>query len=231
MLILIDKTALRMVAAAGSRKWINLVSYVDFPNVESIIVDSLEGKTWSVLDADQMGTLYTNMSGQPAPAYGDCITQLSAYAETWPAYPKSEAALEVEAEAIFQAEETAKTPEDRADDAKQSAAIQRAAHQETIALVEAANTALSPEQKAQADASSPAPAEKAPRAASEPPARPQQGATKKIWDIADELLMVTGSVGNIKMFRTEVISRAKAQGLNEGTAATQFGKWKASKGL
>ena len=232
MHILIDKTQLRMVAAAGTRKWINLVSYVDFPGIDAVVVDSMEGRTWSALTREQVSALYTNMSGQPAPEYSEAIQQLAAYAGTWPPYPKSEAALEVEAEAIWQAEQAGKTDADRVAEAAQQTAQQREAHQATIIAAEQlhnlapGNEGSKPMQEASRSAE---------QAAAKPPtsaqARPQQGATKKIWDIADDLLAVTGTIGNVKAFRKEVIDRAKALGLNEGTAATQFGKWKATKGL
>ena len=228
MLILIDKEALKMVAAAGSRKWINLVAYVDFPNIAATIVDSQEARSWTTLDREQMATLYTNMSGQPAPEYSECIQQLSGYAETWPPYVKSEKALEVEAERIYQEEQAEKTDADLKAEAEQAHQGQLNALQATIKAVEAANAGLHPEQKAQAAADRPKPAEKAP---TEPAPRPQQGATKKIWDIADDLLAAHGTIGNIKEFRKTVIERAEAMGLNGGTAATQFGHWKRNKGL
>lgn len=228
MMILIDKEALRMVAAAATREQIRLAAYVDFPNVHAIFVDSEEARTWSLLDRQQMTTLFTNMSGQAAPDYAECIQQLSAYAKSWPAYPKSKEQLEVEAEAIYQAEEAEKTPADRAKEAKQAEARMQETHQAVIDMVSAANTALSPAEKAQAADERPQAAEKPSTA---PQERPRQGQTKKIWDIADDLLSVTGSVGNIKEFRKEVIARAEAMGLNAGTAATQFGHWKRDKGI
>lgn len=231
MHILIDKGSWRMIAAAGTRKWANLVAYVDYPQADVLIVDSQERRTWSSISPENMAKLYSNMSGQQAPEYGECISQLSAYAETWPAYPKSEHTLEVQAEEIWQAEQADKTAEDRVADAKQDLAIQQEAHQATITMAEKANAALSPEEKANAAASRSQPAEKASRSASEPQARPQQGATKKIWDIADDLLAAHGTIGDIKSFRKQVIERAKTQSLNEGTAATQFGHWKRAKGI
>lgn len=232
MLILIDRDELKMVAAATNRKWINLIGYTDFPGKQLVVVDSLEGKAWTVLDETEMSTLYTNMSGQPAPGYADAIVQLRSYADTWPPYSKSEAQLEKEAEAIYAAEqaEQADDPQLQSDALREGAAIQREAHQATIAAVEAANASLSPEQRAEAAASAPTSAPKE-KKASEGVIVPRQGITKKIWEIADDLLAVTGSVGNIKEFRKEVIARASAIGANEGTAATQFGKWKASKGF
>ncbi len=228
MLILIDKTNLRMVAAAANRKWINLVAYVDYPDTDVAIVDSLEGATWSVLDKPQMAALYTNMSGEAAPEYGECITQLRAYSERWPTYSKTEAELEREAEAIY-AEEQAERGDaayegERRDEAAQ---VQQQAHQAAIHAAEAAHVSPSPSAPAEAGQAAPTKPQAQPKA--EP--APRQGITKKIWEIADELLAVTGSVGNIKEFRKNVIARAAAIGANEGTAATQFGKWKASKGL
>lgn len=232
MLILVDRDELRMVAAAGNRKWINLVGYCDFPGKRLVVVDSLEGKTWTVFDEEEMATLYTNMSGQPAPAYAEAVAQLRAYSDAWPAYPKSEAELEREAEKIFQEEQNEYSPAESAFDMQtgQNSQVMREAHQATIEAVEMANEALSPEQRAAAIQQAPTSAPKPKKEAGEAPV-PRQGITKKIWEIADDLLAVTGSVGNIKEFRKEVIKRAAAIGANEGTAATQFGKWKSSKGI
>jgi len=236
MLILIDRDELRMVAAAASRKWINLVGYVDFPGKRLVVADSLEGKTWTVLDSEEMATLFKNMSGQDAPPYATAIEQLRAYSDTWPNYPKSEAQLEREAEQIYQEEQAEQLNDSAAgyDEFAQNRVLQREIHQECIDAAEMANARLSPEQKAEAaqKPANAAPAPKAkPAASGEPAERPRQGITKRIWELADELLAVTGSVGNLKEFRKKVIDRAQAEGANAGTAATQFGKWKASKGL
>lgn len=214
MFILIDKDELRMVAAAESQKWINLVMYVDFPNRNLAIVDADDGKTWTTIDSDHMKKLYANMSGQLPPGYKDCIEQLRSYANTWPNYPKSEAELEKEAERIYQQEKGQPTviapPGDiPKPDSAAVAALQAAAG-------------------APPDLSKPEAPKPAASASNE---RPRQGITKRIWEIADELLAVTGSMGNAKEFRSKVIVRAEVEGANPGTAATQFGKWKASKGL
>src|ERR1700739_4253298 len=111
MLILIDRDELRMVAAASNRRWLNLVGFVDFPGKRLHVVDSLIGDAWTELDRTEMATLFTNMSGQPAPEYADAIAQLRAYADSWPNYPKSESQLETEAERIF-AEEQAEAKDD-----------------------------------------------------------------------------------------------------------------------
>jgi hypothetical protein len=236
MLILIDRDELKMVAAAGSRKWINLVGYVDFPGKKLVVADSLEGKTWTVLDAEEMATLFKNMSGQDAPPYATAIEQLRSYADTWPNYPKSEAQLEKEAEQIFQQEQIEAAEEGGNDPYLAGIAargeVSRETHQACIDAAEAANAKLTPEDRAQAAASAPTSAPKAKKEPSgEAAERPRQGVTKRIWEIADELLAVTGSIGNIKEFRKSVIDRAQAEGANGGTAATQFGKWKSSKGL
>jgi hypothetical protein len=223
MLILIDRDELRMVAAASNRKWINLVGYVDFPGKQLVVADSLEGKTWTVLDAEEMATLFKNMSGQEAPPYATAIEQLRAYGETWPNYPKSEAQLEREAEQIYQQEQEDQPVQ------LHSPEVSREVHQQCIEMVEHANSTITPEQRAEAAQAAPKAAAKP--SSGEPAERPKQGVTKRIWEIADELLAVNGSVGNLKEFRKKVIERASAEGANEGTAATQFGKWKAAKGL
>ena len=66
-----------------------------------------------------------------------------------------------------------------------------------------------------------------------PKAPPTKGATGRVWEIADAQyeLYKTLDHNNIKLLRAAVIEACEAEGLNPGTAATQFGKWKAAKGL
>lgn len=227
MLILVDKTNLKMVAAASNRKWINLVAYVDFSEVDVAIVDSLEGSTWTVFNAEQMATLYKNMSGQDAPEYGETIKQLRGYAESWPNYPRSEKELEAEAEVIYAKEYVERSTEDKKADQATKNELAREAHQAAIQMAESARSGDAPAQGGELSQA----AITKPKAESKLEPAPRQGITKKIWDIADELLAVTGSVGNIKEFRSKVIARASAVGANSGTAATQFGHWKRSKGI
>lgn len=63
-----------------------------------------------------------------------------------------------------------------------------------------------------------------------PKAAPTKGATARVWAIADELLAKIGD-GDMKELKRRVVNAAEAEGLNGGTAGTQFGRWKASKGL
>lgn len=73
----------------------------------------------------------------------------------------------------------------------------------------------------------PSPASSGPRAA------PTKGATGRVWEIADNLidLDLDKSSINVKELRQKVIAACEAEGLNPGTAATQFGKWKKERGL
>lgn len=224
MHILVDKNELKMIAAAATRKWANLVAYVHYPEMDYVLVDSLDGPTWTQLDRDQMATLYKNMSGQEAPDYQEAISQLRSYADSWPNYGESEESLEKKAEAIYQQEQADADPVEQQRAANES---MREAHQKTIKMVEEANGKLTPEQKAHFGE----PIGKKLQASTNPADRPKQGVTKRIWEIADELLAVTGQIGNVKEFRKEVVARAVAEGANEGTANTQFGKWKAAKGF
>lgn len=75
----------------------------------------------------------------------------------------------------------------------------------------------------------------APKLPSAPPKAPSPaGATGKVWAIADDTYAFIGALevqADLKAFRKKVIESCEKQGINSGTAATQFGKWKASKGL
>jgi len=71
-----------------------------------------------------------------------------------------------------------------------------------------------------------------PKLPGETRAAPTKGATGRVHQIADDLFAQDASqTHNIKEFRKRVIEACEAEGLNPGTAATQFGKWKAGKGL
>ncbi len=62
---------------------------------------------------------------------------------------------------------------------------------------------------------------------------PQKGATGRVWEIADNLIDLYMDKTNIdlKELRRKVIAACEAEGLNPGTAGTQFAKWKKDKGL
>lgn len=52
---------------------------------------------------------------------------------------------------------------------------------------------------------------------------PSGGVTKRVWDIADQ---VVGQVGTPKDLRDQIISVCVEQGINRATAATQYSKWR-----
>lgn len=57
--------------------------------------------------------------------------------------------------------------------------------------------------------------------------RPKSGTTVgKIWDIADKL-----AKGGKDVKRSDVLAQTKAAGINDATAATQFGKWRRYNGI
>ena len=83
---------------------------------------------------------------------------------------------------------------------------------------------------------------KAPAIPKAPGAIPQApkpgGTTARVWAIAEKNLveqavnsMTMGMCLGNKAFRKIIIDECEAEGINPGTAATQFGAWKRSKGL
>lgn len=84
--------------------------------------------------------------------------------------------------------------------------------------------------KAAAKAEKPAKKEKAPAAPKDSKngvTRPKSGTTVgKIWDIADKL-----AKGGKDVKRSDVLAQTKAAGINDATAATQFGKWRRYNGI
>lgn len=247
MLILIDRISLRMIASASNHKLMGLVAKWDFPDADALVVDSEIGREWTALNELDMKNLYLNMSGQPAdayPGYQAAIEQLRQYAGTWPEYPKSLAeleALEPKPEPVategaaaaqdFREPEPEPEPQEEPEvgpSDKELAKRARANHQAIITGVEKANAAMTPEQKEAAKASAPTKPEK--EKSSEPSAPRKPGATKMVWDIADARHSANPGL-DLKALRKLIVAECESQGINAGTAATQFGKWKASKGL
>lgn len=62
-----------------------------------------------------------------------------------------------------------------------------------------------------------------------PGAAPSKGATGKVWGIADRVHAENGGGPITKELRGKIIAACEAEGINGGTAATQYGKWKATK--
>lgn len=75
----------------------------------------------------------------------------------------------------------------------------------------------------------PAPGPKVPKAPAAPGAAPAKGSTGKVWTIADRVWGELGGGPITKDTRTKIIAACEAEGINPGTAATQYGKWKATK--
>lgn len=77
---------------------------------------------------------------------------------------------------------------------------------------------------------------KAPAIPKAPSAIPQApkpgGTTARVWAIADQTMLdIPQPVSDLKELRRVVIEACTEEGINPGTAATQFGAWKRSKGL
>lgn len=74
----------------------------------------------------------------------------------------------------------------------------------------------------------PAPIVKGPTIPKAPGVAPSKGSTGKVWEIADLVRAEMGNAPISKEMRTAIIARCELQGINGGTAATQYGKWKAT---
>jgi hypothetical protein len=258
MLILIDRDNLKMVAAASKMSHMLLIEKHLFPDVSTEIVDSQDGKLWTVFTKEEMARLYTNMSGQEAPDYPVAIEQLRAYSAGWSEYPTSEGELAKldDAQAIpgplYPAEAYDDSPgnplaglpaEDRGyeplddepyvaptEELEPDEPVSRATHQAIISGVEAANQKQG---VAKVEGGAPTKA-KEPKEPKEPSAPRKPGATKRVWDIADAIYAnrpAEVTPDYIKLVRKGVIVQCESEGINPGTAATQFGKWKAERGV
>lgn len=73
----------------------------------------------------------------------------------------------------------------------------------------------------------------APKAPAAIPSAPKPGGTTaRVWEIANQTMAdVPQPVSDMKELRRVVIEACVEEGINPGTAATQFGAWKRSKGL
>lgn len=74
----------------------------------------------------------------------------------------------------------------------------------------------------------PPPVPKAPAAPKAPGVKPSKGSTGRVWEVADAVRAEMGGGPITKEMRAAIIARCETQGINAGTAATQYGKWKAT---
>jgi len=219
MFVLIDLDQLKMLAAAHKRSHTELIREVDFPDMNVMWCNANDGGSWTGFTREQMDALYKNTSGQPeAPEYGEAIEQLRSYVLTWPDYHKSEEELEAELR-----ERDGDIPED--DPVQQQIAanrLQRENHQRIIADCERANARAAAQPEAVAAKQAQAAAEKAKPQRS----APMQGVTKRVWEIGDACY--DPNIG-LKEVRKKIMELCEAEGIHPGTAATQYGKWKAER--
>jgi hypothetical protein len=222
MYIVIDLDNLKMVGAAKTDSHAEAIAEVDFSNVATLIANAHDGGSWTSLSQEQLATLYKNMSGQDAPEYGVALHQLREYVLTWPEYSTSEEGLRMN-----QADEMAEEAEDSVptDDPVQQELAMRRAHQETIAIVEKANQQEGHKFNGQVGGS-----ENKPAAAPTEPRKP--GAVKRVWEISDNIMIEAKEKGltDGKAIRKMIMNQCIAEGINMGTAGTQFGKWRTARG-
>ncbi len=55
-----------------------------------------------------------------------------------------------------------------------------------------------------------------------------KGSTGRVWEVADRVRAEMGGGPVTKEMRSKIIAACGEAGINEGTAATQYGKWKAT---
>lgn len=82
----------------------------------------------------------------------------------------------------------------------------------------------------------PAPSSPIPSAPSIPSAPKAGSTTGKVWAIADEFYKAEGGTFaslniDFKALKAKVVAECEAQGINPGTAGTQFGAWKRAQGV
>lgn len=84
-----------------------------------------------------------------------------------------------------------------------------------------------------AEGEPPPPATEPKPAASAAPRK--KGATKRVWEIADQLVVTggkpTADPEQLKAFRAALIQACEAEGINKSTAGTQYSKWKKAQGI
>lgn len=127
-------------------------------------------------------------------------------------------------------EEICKGPENPGSSAPEPTEVSRATHQAIIRGVEAENAKRSPAEKAEAAASAPTKPQAEKKEYPSVKAPPKTGATKRVWEIAEAYLAKMGTA-DVKLLRKTVVAHCESEGINGGTAATQFGKWRNTKGF
>jgi hypothetical protein len=100
----------------------------------------------------------------------------------------------------------------------------RAAHQQIIAQNEQATAAHEARPEVQAEKA----VEKAKKVTKPGPA-PTQGLTKRVWEIGDAV-KAANPTAELKAVRKKIMELCEEEGLNPGTAATQYGRWKNDRG-
>jgi hypothetical protein len=223
MFVLIDTDHLKMVAAAHKRSHMELILEVDFPEINSMLCNANDGGSWTGFSREQIDTLYKNTSGlEEAPEYGEAIEQLRAYVLQWSDYHKSEEQLAEERQLAIDDGDI--PPDDPVQQQIDANKMMRANHQAIIAQVEKANAEHEAKPEVQAEKA----VEKQKKAA-RPVTAPTQGLTKRVWEIADAVKGANPTV-DLKAIRKKVMELCNEEGLNPGTAATQYGRWKNDRG-
>lgn len=209
MYLILSLDQLKIVARVSTAEQAVLIGELDCPDQAVAIFPAGEKKHFTRCGRLDLMILLKNHEIVPAGVeqFAKMCEQASALGETIP----------VDKRSLFQLEQKA-GPKQLPGDKR---AIERKPFYQPLSKpCEGADRPAKPERQQEADAS--------PRAA------PSKGATAKVWEIADSLRtawVASPDSHNIKALRTLVVAACEAEGLNPGTAATQFGKWKTIRGL
>lgn len=256
MHVLFDITNARPIARHDSHRALAALAYIQFANVDTVIIRAGENRSYTIFSAEQLNSIALALGLNLAAnmPYNERIKATRHALETkdFLLLPYTTEQLERQAFAIKPSESKPLRFDPDGDVPKSSPKWSfdpqtnrkredsSHAHEFAAGLGYGVGVAPPPPATATDDAprrpsASPAPrpkasstpaAPKAPRAPAAPSARPKGGSTGKVWDIADSLKGKHGD--DHKALRKAVVEACAAEGINSSTASVQFGKWKAS---
>lgn len=208
---IVDREEMRFVAIAPNHDCAALIA--DIASVETtIVVFPLDVKKhFSHFSVLELMLLHKNATGIPNPPgaimnYGQCIQKC---------YELATNVIPVDGRTVFQLNaEVAQLPDPEVP--------------KVMPKLPPMLTKLSQEQNYAPTTTVKSAIPKAPRATATPGAAPSKGATGKVWTVADRVRAEMGGAPVSKEMRNKIIAACEAEGVNAGTAATQFGKWKAT---
>lgn len=248
MYALIDCTSYRPIAVHKDYSPLANLAYIQFANVDCLVMPADENKHWAKFTTEQLEAIYNACAGGapfPSSTYTQALraTREAVLGAPHLQFPFTAAQLEAQAQCIDDKDDKPYAFDPSSNKPKKLKAWHsgpnvnrpRNAKPSSMQHQPQGQPAVdpSPEELARSAAgTSDAPAKRTrtPRAAgaSGPAKRPASGSkTGMVWDIADKVSSKTKLDG--KELRKAVIAECEKQGVNKSTASVQFALWASSR--